>query len=446
MKTQLIVFTRYPEPGNTKTRLIPSLGPEGAAILQQRLTSHTLDIVRTFQRQVPCTIEVRFAGRDATAMQAMFGDGMGYVPQQGTDLGERLCHAIDEAFQADSDRVIVIGADCPQLDATTLQMANRLLERHDVVVGPAEDGGYYLIGLKSPQPSLFREIPWGTSRVLTETMKKIDVQGLSRKLLSPLSDVDYPEDLISCRRWPQLLEGILPAYDANRLSIVIPTLNEVKNLAETLHAVNSRCTSEKDLEVIVADGGSKDDTVQIALQHQAKVVQCKPGRGIQLNAGAALASGGHLLFLHADALLPFRYDEVIRNTLHGKTIAGAFRLKIDHDTPGLRLVAQLANLRSRFLQRPYGDQGLFLRSQTLYEVGGFRNWPLMEDIELGQRLRKRGRIAMADVSMTVSARRWRKRGVVRTTCMNQAILLAWRMGISPERLALWYRGKPVSSS
>ncbi|MBA2114174.1 TIGR04283 family arsenosugar biosynthesis glycosyltransferase [Bremerella alba] len=446
MKTQLVVFTRYPEPGNTKTRLISALGAEGAALLQQRLTTQTLNTSRTFRKRVPSVVQVQFAGRDATAMQAMFGDGIDYMPQQGQGLGERLQHAIDAAFQTDADRVIVIGADCPQLDAATLEEAAYQLEHHDVVVGPAEDGGYYLIGMKKPQPSLFQEIPWGTSEVFLKTLTKIDTLRLKRKLLAPLSDIDTPEDLVRCRATPQLIDGILPSEVANRLSIVIPTLNEAERLADTLQFVRSRCVSESDLEVIVADGGSTDDTAEIASENQAKVVVCNRGRGIQMNAGAAIASGETLLFLHADAQLPVRYDDIIQNMLRGKAVAGAFRLQIDHDTPGLRMVARLANLRSRMLQRPYGDQGLFLRSQTFYELGGFRNWPLMEDFEFVQRLRKRGPIGLANDAMTVSARRWQKRGVVQTTCLNQAIVLAWRIGISPQRLATWYRGKPASSS
>lgn len=446
MTTQLILFTRYPEPGHTKTRLIPAIGPEDAALLQQRLTSHTLGIVRHFQKQIPLKIEVQFAGRDVSAMQAMFGDDVRYTSQQGEHLGERLHNAIESAFEQGIQQVIVIGADCPSLDVQILTAASRQLESHDVVLGPAEDGGYYLIGVKSPQPSLFQDIPWGTSQVLAKTLQKIDTLQLRVKQLPPFSDVDYPEDLVPCRRWPQLFEGILPATASDRLSIVIPTLNESERLAETLQTVRSRASREQDLEVIVADGGSKDTTTQIAQQHGAKVVICNPGRGIQMNAGAAIASGEYLLFLHADAQLPQHFDDTIRSQLRGKSIAGAFRLQIDYDTPGLRMVAWLANLRSRFLQRPYGDQGLFLRSQTFYEMSGFRNWPLMEDFELVQRLQKRGRIALADQSMTVSARRWRKRGVVRTTCLNQAIVFAWRMGIAPERLAMWYRGKPASSS
>ncbi len=446
MTTQLILFTRYPEPGNTKTRLIPALGAEGAARLQQRLTTRTLEAVRAFQQQVPGAAQVRFSGRDAAAMQAMFGDGVDYVPQDGGDLGQRLIHAIDAAFRQGASRVIVIGADCPQLDESVLREADRQLQSHEVVLGPAEDGGYYLIGLTAPQPSLFEGIAWGTSTVLAETLAKVKSQRLRSALLHTLADIDTPEDLIQCQRWPQLVEGILPGRVDHRLSIIIPALDEAQRIAETLAAVQSRAAEADALEVIVADGGSQDETAAIAQQHGAQVVTCRAGRGIQMNAGAALASGEYLLFLHADAQLPQHFDATIRSTLAGNASAGAFRLHIDHSTLGLKAIARLANLRSRFLQRPYGDQGLFLKADTFYQVGGYRNWPLMEDFEIAERLRKLGPIALADQAMTVSARRWQKRGVMRTTCLNQAIVLAWRMGISPQRLAMWYRGRPASSS
>ncbi|MEW4563115.1 TIGR04283 family arsenosugar biosynthesis glycosyltransferase [Bremerella sp. JC770] len=446
MKTHLIVFTRLPEPGNTKTRLIPAIGAEHAALLQQRLTARTLDAARSFQQQVASTVEVQYTGGDAAAMQAMFGDDIRFVPQHEGDLGARLHHAIESAFRAEADRVVVIGADCPQLDAQTLTEANRQLLAHDIVIGPAEDGGYYLIGLTSPQASLFTDIAWGTSEVLAQTLRKVDALPVRCKLLPPLADIDHPEDLVRCRQWPQLIDGILPSRVANRLSIVIPTLNEAERLADTLHTVQRHAADPDNVEVIVADGGSDDATTEIAQQCQAKVAACRKGRGIQLNAGAALACGEYLLFLHADAQLPQGYDAAIREVLHRSAIAGAFRLRIDHDTPGLRIVASLANLRSKLLQRPYGDQGLFLRSQTFFEMGGFRNWPLMEDFELVQRLGRRGKIKLAETAMTVSARRWQKRGVMHTTCLNQAIVLAWRMGVSPERLAQWYRGKPAAST
>jgi len=446
MKTHLLVFTRYPEPGRTKTRLIPALGPDRAARLQQRLTAHTLAAAQAFQKQVSSTAEVHFAGGDAAAMQAMFGDDLSYTPQQGEGLGARLQQAIHAAFHAGADRVIVIGADCPQLDANLLHEAHRQLEQHDVVLGPAEDGGYYLIGLKQPEPSLFQDIAWGTPEVFRQTIEKIDALRLKHAHLATLSDIDHPEDLVLCRPWPHLCEGILPTTTATRLSVIIPTLNEAQRLAETLLAVRGRCVEKEALEILVADGGSEDDTTKIAQQHAAQVVACRRGRGVQMNAGAALASGETLLFMHADAQLPERWDAILRDTLGDKAVAGAFRLRIDRDTPALRMVAHMANLRSQLLKRPYGDQGLFLSAKTFYDLQGFRNWPLMEDFELVQRLGKLGPIALAPEAMTVSARRWQSRGVMRTTCLNQAIVLAWRMGISPQRLARWYRGKPVASS
>ena len=158
-----------------------------------------------------------------------------------------------------------------------------------------------------------------------------------------------------------------------------------------------------------------------------------------MNSGASIASGENLLFLHADATLPARFDVVIRNMLKGRCVAGAFRLKIDHDTRQLRAVARLANLRAKWLQRPYGDQGIFLPAKSFFQLGGYRNWPLMEDFDFARRLRKLGPIGLAEVPVTVSARRWQKRGVLKTTLMNQVIIAAWRLGVSPDRLARWYR-------
>lgn len=442
MTTHLIVFTRYPIPGSTKTRLIPALGEQNAALLQQRLTSQTLAIAKQFAEKTQAVVQVRFAGANAQAMRSLFGDDVEYISQLGEDLGDRLTSAIQSAFQAGATRVLVIGADCPELDASLLETASESLRNHNVVVGPAEDGGYYLIGMTSPRPTLFQDIPWSTSNVLSATLERAYQLRLRIKQLKTLADVDYPEDLIPCRNRAELSQGIFPDLIPGRLSIVIPTMNEAKRLPHAIQSIQAHSTDPSNLQVIVADGGSEDDTVQRALELGATVVSASPGRGIQMNAGASIASGENLLFLHADAILPERFDEIIRTMLEQPFVAGAFQLKIDHDTHQLRLVAHLANLRSKWLERPYGDQGIFLPAKTFFQLGGFRNWPLMEDFELAQRLRKLGRIGLAEVPVTVSARRWQRRGVVRTTLLNQIIVAAWRMGVSPDRLARWYRQNP----
>ncbi|MBD2230522.1 TIGR04283 family arsenosugar biosynthesis glycosyltransferase [Phormidium tenue] len=225
------------------------------------------------------------------------------------------------------------------------------------------------------------------------------------------------------------------------VSVIIPTLNEARTLPQTL-ATLPRATG---VEVVVVDGGSEDQTVAVAKDLGMKVIESVPGRSRQLNAGAAAATGEILLFLHADTRLSEGFDRTIRQTLaQPGVVAGAFRLAIDGPGHGLRWVEWGVNLRSRLLQMPYGDQGIFLSAEVFDKMGGFPNLPMMEDFELVRRLRKVGRVAIAPSAVLTSDRRWRTLGILRTTLANQAMIAAYLLGVDPHRLARWYRhlGKP----
>lgn len=192
MAERLIIFTRYPEPGLTKTRLIPTLGAKGAATLQQQMTEYTLSQVRELQSP---SLEVRFTGGSLTLMQDWLGTDIVYQPQGEGDLGERMARSLSVAFRAGMERVVVIGTDCPGLNANLIAKALHQLHSHDLVLGPALDGGYYLIGLRCFILELFTDINWGTAEVLHQTVaiaKKLDV---SVTYLPQLADVDRPEDL-----------------------------------------------------------------------------------------------------------------------------------------------------------------------------------------------------------------------------------------------------------
>jgi len=193
MKEHLIIFTRYPEPGKTKTRMIPALGEQGAAQLQQQMTEHTLAQVKNVNR--PLSVEIQFAGGTISQMQNWLGDNWLYTPQSPGDLGQRMTSAFETAFASGMARVVIIGIDCPQLNGTLLQMAFERLQNKDLVLGPALDGGYYLVGLSRSLPELFQGIPWGTSEVFSDTLKIAKPLGVSVSLLPMLSDIDRPEDL-----------------------------------------------------------------------------------------------------------------------------------------------------------------------------------------------------------------------------------------------------------
>lgn len=204
-KQHLIIFTRYPEPGKTKTRLIPALGTLGAADLQRQMTEHTISQVKELQKASAISVEVRFAGGDTQLMQDWLGFGLVYQPQGEGDLGDRITQSLLNAFESGAEKVIIIGTDCPGVNAQILATAFEQLHAFDLVLGPAIDGGYYLIGLQQPIPELFANIEWGTAQVFQKTVDIAEVLNLSNVYLPTLADVDRPEDLPI---WEQTLGGI----------------------------------------------------------------------------------------------------------------------------------------------------------------------------------------------------------------------------------------------
>jgi rSAM/selenodomain-associated transferase 1 len=200
-------MTRYPAPGRVKTRLIPTLGELGAADLQRRMTEHALSTAR----QAAATgagfeIEVWYDGADESQMRAWLGDEVSLRRQTTGGLGPRLRAVVAAAFDAGTKALVIVGADSPGLDRAQLAEAFERLATHDLVLGPAADGGYYLIGLGQPIPELFRGIPWSTDQVLATTLGIADELGLATAQLVTLYDVDRPEDLAHVPR--ELLEGI----------------------------------------------------------------------------------------------------------------------------------------------------------------------------------------------------------------------------------------------
>ncbi len=225
------------------------------------------------------------------------------------------------------------------------------------------------------------------------------------------------------------------------ISVVIPTLNE----EEGLGAVLERLAEEPGLELIVADGGSVDRTVEVARGLGARVIVSTGGRARQLNEGARRSAGEVFLFLHADTRLPDGFGTSVREVLaRPGTAAGAFRLEIGGSGWGLRVIEAAANWRSRYLQTPYGDQAIFLTREVFLEAGGFPNLPIMEDFALVRKLRRQGKIRLAAQSAVTSARRWERLGVVRTTLVNWAMVGGYLAGVDPVRLARWYRGAPAN--
>ncbi len=435
----LLIFARLPKAGANKTRLIPAIGRENATLVYRQLVDRTLSQVRQLVSERGCQSTVCYTGGSACEVRAAFGDDLTYCEQAGHSLGDRLHFATKSAFDAGAKRVVVIGTDCPSLTSSDLRSAFEHLGAHDVVIGPAQDGGYYLIGLNAECASLFAGIDWSTSRVLEQTLHKARELNRPVHQLRMLPDVDYAEDLLPLRRDPAC--HLFPIKtETGKLSVIIPTLNEEMNLQATLDSVGA---ASRDLEVIVVDAGSTDQTVEIAQQFGCKVFVGNPGRANQLNAGAAIATGEHLLFLHADTRLPADYRLEIEHVLAAPVACGAFPLQIDAQGIALRMVESGVAFRSRILQMPYGDQALFFRAVDFYEHHGYKKMSIMEDYELVARMRKTGVIGLASKPVKTSARRWKKKGILRTTLLNQMCVIAYRLGFSDQTIARLYRGRKV---
>ncbi|WP_319521954.1 TIGR04283 family arsenosugar biosynthesis glycosyltransferase [uncultured Desulfosarcina sp.] len=425
-KDRLIIFGRYPVPGNTKTRLIPGLGPLGAADLQCRLTEKILGTARRVAISRQIDIEFCFTGGSVDRMKRWLGSNLLFTRQPSGNLGESMHTTFVRAFNEGCNRVVLIGTDISLLTEAHLENAFNELVNSDLVLGPSSDGGYWLVGLNDPN-DIFSNVAWGTETVLRETLDNAAKLCLSAALLDILTDIDTIADIKEWR--PE------EAEKRPYISVIIPTLNEDKNIASAIKSATCENT-----EIIVVDGGSTDNTVQCARKQGAKVVSSPKGRAIQQNRGAQMAKGKVLLFLHADTILPGHYEmHVFDAMMDPGLVAGAFTFKTD--MPGWRMggITIVTNFRAKFFKMPYGDQCLFIRKSVFESIGGFPDVQIAEDLFLIRALKKMGRISILPIEAITSSRRWKQIGILRTWIINQIIVIGCFIGVSPRRLSGLYR-------
>jgi len=486
----VLIMAKAPRPGAVKTRLHPLLGPGGCAALATQLTGNAAGVAAAAIAAtvrpgpggaLPGAVFVAVDPPDAMAeVGSLVPTGTRLLAQRGANLGERMAAAAGEVSAAGYRPVVVIGTDAPTLTPDGVIAAFReLADGRDAVFGPALDGGYYLVGVNEPAPGLFALDPslWGGAEVLAASLGAARRAGLRTALLPPLPDLDTPDDARALLADPALPAAVAaalhmpvraprpptaaprPPAAAPRpparpaavhreaaakqaglpVSIVVPALNEAAVITATLRRLRRDFPG---CELIVADGGSTDETTRLAAP-LARVVASAPGRATQMNTGARHAHGGLLWFIHADTRVdPAALGQIQAAMADPAVAGGGLRLRFSQPSLALRYVAWTSNLRARCLHWVFGDQAMFIRRSVFEALGGFPDLPVMEDLEMSRRLHRRGRLAVLPATATTSARRFTEHGTWRLLAFMQYLKLLYFLGTDPQRIAARYRAGP----
>ncbi len=429
----LLIFMRYPQAGQVKFRLAAAIGSPAAAAVYEKLVRRTLGMVSDFHRRFPkIDIVVFFTPPERyLQMTRRYPGPWEFIPQHGTHLGHKMANAFHLARARGSEQVVIIGSDLADIEADDLHDAFTALDTVDAVLNPAADGGFYLLGLNRPCPAVFAPENWGTPHIFSRTRQLLRKAGLTVRSLRQRHDVDRPEDLPHFDR--QLLFR-------DRLSVVIPTLGAITDLRPLLTTLSNGLWPED--EIIVAGPRVLPTFTArepMRFSDSCLGVTCPPGRGVQLNSGVRHAGGQLLWFLHDDSIVPPHFAYLVRNLCGTRNKSlGCFQLAFSTATPMLNAIACWGNWRTRFLQLPYGDQGLFCRRETFDTVGGFHRFQLMEDVDFVKRCRRHGGILMLAEKLYTSPRRYLAKGILRASLRNHLTMFLYHMGCSEQRLHDFY--------
>lgn len=427
MDRAIIIFTRTPVPGRTKTRMMPQVSPAGCA----RLHRCFLEDIRRECRKTGADLYVCYTPKgERDKLTPVFGTGARYMPQKGEDLGERMYQAIREVLEQGYDSCILIGADVPEVRAETLRRAFAVLKRRDVVLGPAKDGGYYLVGMKKPQKCVFRVEGYGKNSVLKDTVAQLKREGLTVGFTDPLQDLDTYGDLLGYRRRmrkdPFLQKAATGRYLAktSRISVIIPVYNEAKTILriqDQLEPLRNRC------EILFVDGGSTDGTPDL-IRREFRLIRSEKGRARQMNAGAMRSRGDILFFLHCDSELPPHPLAEIRRVMRDHS-AGCFGIAFHSANFFMFTCRVISNHRVKDRKVMFGDQGIFVDRDLFFEAGMFPEIPVMEDYQFSLTLKERKvKLGMAKHRIYTSDRRFPEGTVPK-------LRLMWKM----NRLRKMYR-------
>ena len=435
----LIIFTREPVAGKTKTRLMPFFTPKQCEMLHQCFLQ---DISRQ-TGNVVADIVVSYTGGEPSFLRKTFGPSATYLEQIGDNLGERMSDAIARTLQKGYEKVVLIGTDIPEIEAKTVNYAFDMLEASDVVIGPTEDGGYYLIGMKKLESSAFNVKKYGSKTVMEDTRMGMLNAGLSVLTIDTYNDIDTAEDVQGYRE--RMREDAFLRKSATgkflessaTISVIIPIYNEsntINRMMEQLHPYKDDC------EIIFVDGGSNDDTLD-KIGEEFTVISGEKGRALQMNTGALASSGDILFFLHCDSILPQNFTSDIRRVMAGN-VYGCFGVKFSSNNFFMWTNRVISNHRAWHRGLPFGDQGIFIDRKLFFEIGMFPELPIMEDYEFGRRLLRYGyKPGRTHGRIETSGRRYEKGtlGILKTEYKMWNLRRLYRSGVDIEIISKKYR-------
>ncbi len=430
-KQALIVFMRYPEAGKVKSRLASSLGPIAAADIYAKLLYRTLGVVDDFKYDHPeIDIFLFFSPKEKeTEVRESFLGPWQTVAQTGRHLGEKMSAAFKKVRGKGYNQVVIIGTDISDIDSTDLKDAFNALRGGHFVIGPAHDGGFYLLGLPFESELPFCSEAWGDDLVFERTLRILEKLG-SVSVLKLRHDIDRNSDLTFFYSNPAFRK---------RVSVIIPFLHEKKELIYLSGRLLKQLWPGDEVIAVKGINGSHIDCR--LLHPQLRLCFSPKGRGKQMNLGARVAQGDILWFLHVDSIPPPNFAYHVRKILGDrKKVLGCFELAFDTNSPGLKAIARWANFRTRYFRLPYGDQGFFCTRETFRAVGGFRKPLLMEDVDFVKECKRVGKLLFIPRKLYSSPVRYIKRGSFRASLENHLIMTLFLLGVDDERLyRLYYR-------
>lgn len=479
-KKAIAIFLRYPEAGKVKTRLASGIGNAEALRIYCKLLRRTLGVASDFKAsRADVAIILFFTPAEKRAQVAELLPGpWQFAAQQGTHLGERMHRAIEQTLAAGYQHVSLVGSDAADLQTTDFADAFQSLREGCAFLGPAADGGFYLMGLNRPCPSAFASDQWGGPEVFQRTRSLLQSAGFNMRVGQQRKDIDRPEDV-----------GFFSAQTFMRetLSVVVPTRKPIEQLSPLLklletglwpgdeiivsssarHSLGdhermarkpphirsnssqpsflqkSACGICNEPRTVAVNGAGIEGIFSLpsAAGNRVRMVHSPQGRGAQMNRGADEASGDLYWFLHDDSIPPGQFAYHIRKlSVHPEKSLGCFLLDFFPANRTLDLIAHWANFRTVYFGRPYGDQGLFCGAETFHRLGGFHKSFLMEDVDFVGRAKRIGELLVIREKLLTSSARYLNRGVLRACLHNHLTMLRHLAGVEDRKLYLLYYG------